>query len=101
MGRRCGRRSEPARRRGCHPAGKAHLGCRQGSLMGLWNSRWLGVRYAPQPEERTYLDRAEVRKDDALVVRASALANGESERFFGVPLARRGIQPIWLEIANN
>jgi LssY C-terminus len=70
-------------------------------LMGLWNSRWLGVRYAPQPEERTYLDRAEERKDDTLVVRASVLANRESERFFGVPLARRGIQPVWLEIANN
>jgi hypothetical protein len=69
--------------------------------MGLWNSRWLGVRYAPQPEERTYLDRAEVQKDDTLVVRASVLANRESDRFFGVPLARRGIQPVWLEIANN
>ncbi len=48
-----------------------------------------------------YLERAEVRKDDTLVVRASVLANRESERFFGVPLARRGIQPVWLEITNN
>jgi hypothetical protein len=44
-------------------------------LMGLWNSRWLGVPYAPQPKERTYLDRAELRKDDTLVVRASVLGN--------------------------
>jgi hypothetical protein len=29
------------------------------------------------------------------------LANWESERFFGVPMARRGIQPLWLEITNN
>ena len=36
-----------------------------------------------------------------LVVRASVLADRESERFFGVPLARRGIQPVWLDIANN
>jgi LssY C-terminus len=69
--------------------------------MGLWNSRWLGVRYSPQPEERTYLERAEMRKDDTLVVRASVLANRESERLFGVPLARRGIQAVWLEVTNN
>ena len=69
--------------------------------MGLWNSRWLGVPYSPHPEERCYHERAEMRKEDTLVVRASVLANRESERFFGVPLARRGIQPVWLEIANN
>ncbi len=69
--------------------------------MGLWNSRWLGVPYSPRPEERSYLERAEVRKDDTLVVRASVLANRESERFFGVPLPRRGIQPVWLEITNH
>jgi hypothetical protein len=69
--------------------------------MGVWNSRWLGVPYSPRPEERAYLERAEVRKDDTAVVRASVLANRESERFFGVPLARRGIQPVWLEITNN
>jgi hypothetical protein len=69
--------------------------------MDLWKSRWLGIPYAPQPDERTYLDRSEVRKDDAVVVRASVLSNRESERFFGVPMARRGIQPIWLEITNN
>jgi hypothetical protein len=27
--------------------------------------------------------------------------NRESERFFGVPLARRGIQSVWLCIENN
>jgi hypothetical protein len=69
--------------------------------MALWNSRWLGVPYSPHPEERAYIDRAEIRKDDTVMVRASVLANRESERFFGVPLARRGIQAVWLEIANH
>jgi hypothetical protein len=69
--------------------------------MNLLKSRWLGIPYSPQPEERSYLDRMQVRQDDSLVVRASVLANWESERFFGVPMARRGIQPLWLEIANN
>lgn len=69
--------------------------------MSLWNLRWLGIPYSPHTEERTYLERAEVRNDDTFVVRASVLANRESERFFGVPVARRGIQAVWLEITNN
>jgi hypothetical protein len=70
-------------------------------LTGFLNRRWLGISYSPQPGERSYLDRVEVRQDDSLVVRAAVLANRESERFFGVRLARRGIQPVWLEITNN
>ena len=38
---------------------------------------------------------------DQLVVRVSVLDDRESERFFGVPLARRGIQPVWLQITNS
>lgn len=67
----------------------------------LLQSRWLGVPYTPRPEERPFLDRAEVRRDDDLVVKVSVLDNQESERFFGVPLARRGIQPVWLDITNH
>src|SRR5207247_1515280 len=69
--------------------------------MNLWKLRLLGVSYTPQPEERSFLHRAEVRKDVDLVIRVSVLDDRESERFFGVPLARRGIQPVWLEITNN
>jgi hypothetical protein len=68
---------------------------------GLWNLRGLGVPYTPQPEERAFLDRAEVRREGGLLVRASVLDDHESDRFFGVPLARRGIQPVWLEITND
>jgi hypothetical protein len=63
--------------------------------------RWLAIPYTPQPDERPYLHRAEVRQGDDVIVRASVLDNRESERFFGVPLARRGIQPVWLEITNK
>jgi hypothetical protein len=69
--------------------------------MDLWNLPWLGIPYRPQPNERSYLGRAQVRQDEDLLVRASVLDKQESERFFGVPLARRGIQPVWLEITNN
>jgi hypothetical protein len=69
--------------------------------MDLWNSRWLGIPYRPDPDEHSYLERAQVRQDDDVVVRASVLDKRESERFFGAPLARRGIQPVWVEIRNN
>ena len=69
--------------------------------MGLLNYRLLRVPYTPRPEEQAYLQRAEVQQDDQLVVRVSVLDDRESERFFGVPLARRGIQPVWLQITNS
>jgi hypothetical protein len=63
--------------------------------------RILGIPYAPRPEARPFLDRAEVRRNEELVVRAAVLDDRESHRFFGVPLAHRGIQPVWLEITNH
>jgi hypothetical protein len=70
-------------------------------FVGLWRFLRLGVPYTPHPEERPFLQRAEVRQDDEVVVGVSVLDHRESERFFGVPLARRGIQPVWLRIANH
>jgi hypothetical protein len=69
--------------------------------LSLWDLPWLGVRYAPRPDERGFLNRAETQRDDELEVRAAVLDNRESERFFGVPIGRRGIQPVWLEIRNR
>jgi hypothetical protein len=70
-------------------------------LRDFWKPRWLAIPYTPHPNERPYLQRAEVQQGDDLIVRASVLDNRESERFFGVPLPRRGIQPVWLEITNK
>jgi hypothetical protein len=42
-----------------------------------------------------------VQRDDDLVVELSVLDDRESARFFGVPLAKRGIQPVWLRITNT
>jgi hypothetical protein len=69
--------------------------------MSLWQSRWLGVPYKPQPEHRPFLQRLVAQQDDELVVRVAVLDDRESERFFGVPLARRGMQPVWVQIANH
>jgi hypothetical protein len=70
-------------------------------LMSLWKFLRLGVPYTPHPDERSFLERAAVQKDEKVVVRAAVLDVRESDRFFGVPLARRGIQPVWLEITNH
>jgi len=61
----------------------------------------LGVAYLPRPDERGFLQRAETQRDEDLAVRVAVLDARESERVFGVPLARRGIQPVWLEITNS
>jgi hypothetical protein len=63
--------------------------------------RWVGIVYRPDPAHRPFLERAELRKDDELTIRAAVLDSRESDRVFGVPLARRSIQPVWLEIANH
>jgi hypothetical protein len=69
--------------------------------MDLWNTRFLGIPYSPDPGHRPFVGRAEARRDGDLIVKAAVLDDRESERFFGVPLARRGIQPVWLEITNH
>jgi hypothetical protein len=71
------------------------------ALTDFFPFRLFGVPYTPRPEERPFLDRAEVQRGDELVVRVAVLDDRESERFFGVPLARRGIQPVWLQISNH
>jgi hypothetical protein len=69
--------------------------------MAFWNFRWLSVPYTPHPGEQAFLQRAALQRDDELAVRVAVLDDRESERFFGVHLARRGLQPVWLRITNN
>jgi hypothetical protein len=64
--------------------------------------RWLGVPYTPRPEEHAFLERAQVQRDDEPVVRVAVLDHRESHRVFGVPLARRGMQPaVWLHVSSH
>ncbi len=63
--------------------------------------RRLGVSYTTRPSERPFLDRLETAREDDVEVKVAALSSHESERFFGVPLSHRGIQPVWLEIINH
>ena len=34
-------------------------------------------------------------------VRASVPSREESEKIFGIPIYKRGIQPVWLEVTNK
>lgn len=71
-------------------------------IMNLSVFRWLGVSYTPRPDDgRSFMQRADVQSDEDLEVAVAILDSQESERFFGVPMARRRIQPVWLRITNK
>ncbi len=55
----------------------------------------------PQTESLDYRARAESQVDDGIRVSAVVLSPQESEQSFFIPLAKKGIQPVWLEIENQ
>ena len=69
--------------------------------MNFRNISLFSVPYKPQPQEQAFLQRAELQRDDEIDVSVAVLDDRESERYFGVPLARRRIQPVWLRISNR
>jgi hypothetical protein len=76
--------------------------------MGLWSriERWPIVRrltiiYSPRVDDRAFLRDAQMQQQDGLEVTVAVLDAHQSRQFFGVPMARRGIQPVWLRIVNR
>ena len=63
--------------------------------------RLFTVRFIPEPEDRAFLERAQTQETPLAQVTAAVLDAAESDRLFGVPLARRGIQPVYLRIVNR
>lgn len=57
--------------------------------------------YAPQPELRTFLTRGQTQETAVAQVTAAVLTAKESHQVFGVPMARRSIQPVFLKIENR
>jgi hypothetical protein len=55
---------------------------------------------APQ-QEPGYRERALTSSTDHLRVSSSVLSAEESRAVYGMPLARNGIQPVWLQVENN
>ena len=65
---------------------------------GLW--QLLITRYTPDPQVSTFLDRAQTHEDPRAILTVAVLDGAESFRLFGVAVARRGIQPVFLRIKN-
>ena len=63
--------------------------------------RWLVIPYSPCPTARGFLDAAVAQQGKDLAVRIAVLDDVASRKFFGVPMARRGIQPVWVHIVNR
>ena len=60
------------------------------------------VRYRPHPTERSsFMERKQTRTKDNVTVTVAVLSDKESKKLFGVALAKKGVQPIWLEIENR
>lgn len=57
--------------------------------------------YSPQPTLRTFLERAQTQTGPTAEVTVAVLTRSEGDRLFGVPLARRGVQSVFLRIANH
>ena len=65
-------------------------------MISLWN-----LNYHPQPGERPYLERAQTQADEHAEVRVAVLTPAECKIVFGVPLANRGIQAVWVRVVNR
>ncbi|MCK5553913.1 MAG: LssY C-terminal domain-containing protein, partial [Deltaproteobacteria bacterium] len=58
--------------------------------------------FNPRPiDEVPFRERAQTQAENNVWVTAAVLSAEESEAVFGVPLYKKGIQPIWLEIDNK
>jgi LssY C-terminus len=57
--------------------------------------------YSPQPELRTFLTRGQTQETPLAQVTVAVLTAQEGRQLFGVPLARRSIQPVFLRIVNR
>lgn len=53
------------------------------------------------PDERPFLERLQTQADDLAEVAAAVLTPAECKIVFGVPLANRGIQAVWVRVVNQ
>jgi LssY C-terminus len=61
----------------------------------------LTIDYSPHPEERSFMQRAQTRSDAEVAATVAVPSDRESERIFGVRLARHRVQAVWLEVVNG
>jgi hypothetical protein len=53
------------------------------------------------PEALPFMDRAQTKTEGQVRVTVAVPSAEEGEQIFGFPLARKNIQPVWLEVENN
>lgn len=63
--------------------------------------RRLLASYTPRPDVEQVLADATTRSDENIEVSVSVLSDRQSRAWFGVTMARRGLQPVWLRIRNR
>lgn len=59
------------------------------------------TNYKPRPQEWGFLERAETQESSAARVTVAVPDTKEAARFFGVPLSRRGLQPVFVRVLNT
>lgn len=57
--------------------------------------------FSPEQDLTSFEDRIQVQEQGNVIVSASVLTEEESRRFFGVDLASKQIQPVWMRVQNN
>ncbi len=63
--------------------------------------RLLAIDYSPHPDELAFLQRAQSLTKGEVAASVAVPSDRESERLFGVRLARHGLQAVWLEVTNR
>jgi hypothetical protein len=59
-------------------------------------TEWMPERvFSPHPEERSFLERAQTRREGEVEITVAVPSDQESERLFGVRLARHRLQAVW------
>jgi hypothetical protein len=68
----------------------------------MWTtlSRIFVTHYRPQNDVASFHTRAQTQSNEFAKVTVAVLDAREGEQVFGVPMARRGMQPVYLEISN-
>ena len=63
--------------------------------------RWLTVPYNVDDQNRSFMERAQTQTLNGVEVTVAVQSDLESRRFFGVRMARKGIQPVWIQVVNK
>ena len=63
--------------------------------------RRLTISYEPHPGERSFLERAQTRRESEVEITVAVPSDREAERILGVRLSSQGLQAVWLEVVNS